>query len=109
MPKSHPLYAPEYRRRMIESVRARRSPDELARGFEPTAQSTRNWVAQAKRDESRRHDGLASAERQEPTRLRRENRVLREEREGLQKPRRGSRRRPARCRHGVRIRERESV
>jgi hypothetical protein len=49
--------------------------------FEPTGQSIRNWVAQAERDGGRRLDGLTSAERQELSRLRRENRVLREERE----------------------------
>ena len=42
---------------MIELVRAGRSPDELAKEFEPTAQSIRNWVAQADLDEGRRHDG----------------------------------------------------
>ena len=51
MPKSHVRYTPEYRRRMIELVRAGRSPDELAKEFEPTAQSIRNWVAQADLDE----------------------------------------------------------
>jgi transposase len=30
---------------MIELVRAGHSPDELAKEFEPTAQSIRNWVA----------------------------------------------------------------
>jgi transposase len=85
MPKSHARYAPEYRRRMIELVRAGRSPDELAREFEPTAQSIRNWLTQADLDEGRRHDGLTSDERQELARLRRENRVLREEREILSK------------------------
>jgi len=85
MPKSHARYAPEYRRRMIELVRAGRSPDELAKEFEPTAQSIRNWLTQADLDEGRRHDGLTSDERLELTRLRRENRVLREEREILSK------------------------
>jgi transposase len=85
MPKSHARYAPEYRRRMIELVRAGRSPDELAKEFEPTAQSIRNWLTQADLDEGRRHDGLTSDERQELTRLRRENRILREEREILSK------------------------
>ena len=85
MPKSHARYAAEYRRRMIELVRAGRSPDELAKEFEPTAQSIRNWVAQAERDAGRRLDGLTSEERQELSRLRRENRVLREEREILAK------------------------
>jgi transposase len=85
MPKSHARYAPEYRRRMIELVRAGRSPDELAKEFEPTAQSIRNWLTQADLDEGRRHDGLTSDERQELTRLRRENRNLRAEREILSK------------------------
>ena len=85
MPKSHARYASEYRRRMIELVRAGRSPEELAKEFEPTAQSIRNWVAQADLDEGGRRDGLTSDERQELTRLRRENRVLREEREILSK------------------------
>ncbi len=85
MPKSHARYAPEYRRRMVELVRAGRSPDDLAKEFEPTAQSIRNWVAQAERDAGRRLDGLTSEERQELARLRRENRVLREEREILSK------------------------
>jgi transposase len=85
MPKSHHPYPPEYRRRMVELVRAGRSPDELAKEFEATGQSIRNWVAQAERDEGRRRDGLTSDERQELTRLRRENRILREEREILSK------------------------
>jgi hypothetical protein len=51
---------------------------------------------------------MTTAEREVLNRLRRENRVLREEREILSKARPGSRRRPARCRHGVPIRERES-
>src|ERR1039458_8114198 len=76
MPKSHARYAPEYRRRMVELVRAGRSPDDLAKEFEPTAQSIRNWVAQVERDTGRRLDGLTSEERQELARLRRANRGL---------------------------------
>ena len=49
--------------------------------------------------------GLTTTEREVLTRLRRENRVLREEREILAKPRPGSLRRPARRRHGVRLRK----
>ena len=70
---------------MIDLVRAGRTPEELAEKFEPTAQTIRNWVAQADRDEGKRHDGLTSTEREELTRLRRENRQLKLEREILSK------------------------
>jgi transposase len=77
-------YAPEFRRQMVE-VRAGRSPEELAKEFEPTAKSIRDWVAQADRDEGRRADGLTSAEREELVRLRREVKQLKLEREILSK------------------------
>ena len=56
MPRSRPPYALEFRRQMVELVRAGRSPEELSREFEPTAQAIRNWVVQADRDEGRRGD-----------------------------------------------------
>jgi transposase-like protein len=85
MPRSHPRYAPEYRQRIIELARAGRSVSELARQFEPTAESIRAWIKQAELDEGLRNDGLTTEERQELNQLRRENRVLREEREILKK------------------------
>ena len=85
MPKSRPPYPPAFRHQMVELVHTGRTPEELAREFEPTAQAIRNWVAQAERDEGRRGDGLSSAEREEIRRLRRENRRLREERAILAK------------------------
>jgi len=68
MPKTRPPYSPEFRRQMVELVRAGRDPTDLAREFEPTAQSICQWVAQADRKEGRREekgDGLAAAERDE--------------------------------------------
>jgi transposase len=56
-----------------------------AREFEPSVESIRQWVRQAQLDIGERSDGLTSSEREELTRLRRENRVLREEREILSK------------------------
>ena len=50
MPKSRPPYASEFRRQIVELVRAGRPPEELAREFEPSAQTIRNLVAQAARD-----------------------------------------------------------
>ena len=85
MPRSHPPYPSEYRRQILELVRAGRGPEELAREFEPTAQTIKNWLKQADLDEGRRHDGLTTAERQELARLRRENKQLRLEREILAK------------------------
>ncbi len=85
MSKTRAPYPPEFRQQMVELVRAGRSPEELAREFEPSAQAIRNWVSQADRDEGRRSDGLTSSEREELRRLRRENRQLRQEREILAK------------------------
>jgi transposase len=53
MPKTRPPYSPEFRRQMVELVHAGRDPAELAREFEPTAQSISHWVAQADRREGR--------------------------------------------------------
>ena len=85
MPKGRPPYPAEFRQRMVELVRAGREPEELAREFEPSSPSIRNWVKQADLDEGRREDGLTTSEREELHRLRRENRRLREEREILAK------------------------
>jgi transposase len=85
MGKSRRRYPLEFRDRMIELVRTGRSPESLAREFEPTAQSIRNWIRQADRDNGRRSDGLTTDERTELQRLRRENATLREEREILKK------------------------
>ena len=85
MSKRRAPYPPEFRRQMVELARSGRTPDELCREFGPTAQSIRNWVAQADRDEGRRTDGLTTAERQELVRLRRENRQLKMERDILSK------------------------
>ena len=84
MPKSHRPYPAEFRQRIIELVRKGRTPEELERQFEPSAQAIRNWVRQADRDAGRRQDGL-TMEQEEVRRLRRENRALREEREILRK------------------------
>src|SRR4051794_30948983 len=78
MPKSRPAYPPEYRRRIVDLVRAGRTPESLAKEFEASADSIRKWARQASIDEGQRTDGLTSDEKQELQRLRRENRVPRE-------------------------------
>jgi transposase len=90
MPRTRPPYPTEFRRQMVELVRAGRDPNELAREFEPSAQAIRNWVAETDRSEGRREAkpppadlGLTAAERDELVRLRRENRQLKLERDIL--------------------------
>ena len=85
MPKTHKPYPEEFKKKMVALVRQGRTPEQLAKQFEPSGQAIRNWVAQADRDEGRRDDGLATNEREELQRLRRENERLREEREILKK------------------------
>ncbi len=85
MPRNRPPYPPEYRRRMVDLVRGGRTPEALSREFEPSAQSIWNWVRQAERDEGIRSDGLTTEEKEELRHLRREVRVLREEKEILKK------------------------
>ena len=73
---------------MVELVRAGRDADDLAREFEPTAQSIRAWVAKADKQEGRREgvvSGLGPTDREELVRLRREVRQLRVERDILSK------------------------
>jgi len=88
MPQTRRPYSPELRRQMVDLVRAGRSPEDLAKEFEPTAQSIGAWVAAADKQEGRREEVVTSmraSERDELTRLRRENKQLRLERDILSK------------------------
>jgi transposase len=78
-------YTPEFKRQMIELVRAGRTPASLSREFGPSAWTIGLWVKQAACDAGRGDGGLTTAEREELRRLRHENRKLREEREILAK------------------------
>lgn len=78
-------YPDEFRRRLIDLARGGESPESLAKRFEPTAQSIRNWIRQADLDDGLSKNGLTTDEREELRQLKRENRVLREEREILKK------------------------
>jgi len=85
MPRSRVAYPPEYRQKLLELVAAGRSPEELAKEFEPSAQTIRNWVKRAEADGGKRRDVLTSAEREELTKLRRELKQVKLEREILSK------------------------
>ena len=78
-------YAPEFKERIVDLARAGRSPGSLAREFDPTEQTIRNWVKQADLDEGRRSDGLTTEARREMRRLKRDNKRLRMERDILKK------------------------
>lgn len=85
MPRSRPPYPPEFRQQILEMIKAGRTPNELAREFEPTGETIRQWVKQAERDAGERLDGLTSDEKAELARLRKETKQLRLEREILKK------------------------
>jgi transposase len=78
-------FTPEFKAHTVELVRSSgKSVGEVCRDLDLTETAVRRWLAQADIDEGRR-DGLTTDEREELSRLRRENRVLREEREILRK------------------------
>ena len=79
-------YPPEFREEAVRLVRnGGKSIGQVAKDLGIADQSLRNWVKQTEVDAGRRTDGLTTEERAELRRLRRENRVLREEREILKK------------------------
>ena len=54
MPQTRPPYPAAFRQQMVDLVRSGRTPEDLAREFEPSAQAIRIWVAQAGRDAGER-------------------------------------------------------
>jgi transposase len=44
MPRTRTPYPEEFRQQILALVRAGRTPAELAKEFEPTAQTIRNWI-----------------------------------------------------------------
>lgn len=84
MPKVPP-YSPEFKREAVELLRSSgRSVPQLAKELGVSEGSLRNWVSQHDVDDGKAK-GLSSDEREELRRLRRENRILTEEREILKK------------------------
>lgn len=79
-----PTYPPDFRRRIVELVRSGRTPDDLVKEYEPSAQTIRTWARQDRVDAGE-HPGLTSDEREELAQLIREVRQLREEKEILRK------------------------
>ena len=76
-------FPPEFRRRAVELGRERAKPiAQIAADLGVAESALRRWMAQSDVDEGKK-EGLTTAEREELARLRRENRVLRMERELL--------------------------
>ena len=78
-------YTPEFKRQLVALAGTGRTPASLSKEFGPSAWTIGLWVKQAEHDAGSGDGGLTSAEREELTRLRRENRRLKEERDILSK------------------------
>ena len=95
MPKSTgSRYTQEFKAEAVQLAHSspERSIRQLAYELGIADQTLRNWIRQAQIDQGER-EGLSTEEREELRRLRRENKVLREEREILKKALRPSSRR----------------
>jgi transposase len=86
MPGATPRYTPEFRAEAVRLVRS--SPDksivQIATELGISDSSLRNWLKQSQIDAGQR-EGLTTEEREELRRLRKENKVLRQERDILKK------------------------
>ena len=86
MPGATPRYTPEFKAEAVRLVRS--TPDkpasQIARELGVSDNAVRSWVKQTQIDQGER-EGLTTEEREELRRLRKENKVLRQEREILKK------------------------
>ncbi len=95
MPKTHPVYPAEFRARAVDLLRSSgKTQRDVAHELGVSRNALRLWAKRADLDAGRRTDGLTTSEREELRRLRREIKVVTEEREILRKV--GHGRRPPR-------------
>jgi transposase len=87
VPGPTPHYPPEFKREAVELYRSsgkKKSIPKIAEELGISSESLRRWIRQHEVDEGKRV-GLTTDEREELSRLRREVRVLKQEREFLKK------------------------
>lgn len=85
MPGPTPHYPPEFKREAVELYRSsEESIPKIAKELSIAEESLRRWNRQYEIDSGERK-GLSTSEREELSRLRRENKTLRQEREFLKK------------------------
>ena len=84
-PRPRRSFTPEFKAEIVELCRrGDRSIGQVARDFDLTETNVRSWAKQAEIDQGER-PGLTTEEKEELTRLRRENRSLKEDVEILKR------------------------
>lgn len=85
MKRPRRTFTAEYKAEVVTLYRTTdRSVSEIARELDLTASAVQRWVTQAEVDGGQR-EGLTTSEREELAYLRKENRILREERDILKR------------------------